>query len=774
MKNPRTTYGGEQKIASNILSPSLEAAERYISMGLVLVQIPYGSKAPQTKDWQNNGIDTLEQARTIFKGSHNIGLLHQHSETATLDIDDEPLAREAFEAMGLNLDDYLSVATPKIRGAKGIKPVFRMPEGLKLETKKLAFSYKEDGKRKAHTVFELRGAGGQDVLPPSLHPRGINYEWVDGYPESYSDFLELPSELLNLWQKWEHYTPIMQSANPYFKPIEQERKGTNTEMLEVIEKFNESIDIANLLESYGYQRKGKKFVAPGSNTGLAGVAILDSESKQVVYSHHGSDVLGDGKAHDAFDVVRLLECGGDFKQALDKAREHLGLPAFEATSQRVNSLNSSESGEEIRLEQTVNFPELDKAAYHGLAGEIVRAIEPHTEAHPIGLLLSFLAALGIALGNSLHWLVGGTQHPLRLFVVLVGLSGKGRKGTSWGAINGILKVGLGEDFIKQNVTTGLSSGEGLIFAVRDEITKQERDSKTKEYKTVVIDEGTKDKRLMVLESEFGRVLKAMNREGNTLSAVIRQAWDMGSDDVLKVMTKNVNQASSAHIGIIGHVTRDELLRYLEDTETANGFANRFLWAMVKRERVLPFGGSPDAEVISSLGTRLKAVLEWVNKQTDYGQQSAVLGWSGEAVEKWCVLYPKLSEGGSGLSGAVLSRAEAQVMRLAGLYAILDKTTKVEASHLEAAVAVWEYCETSVYGVFGRRTGDTIADTILEELQKSGQLTKSQISALFNRNFQSSRINTAVEILVREGKAKVVKDSSKPGRPLERLELVANG
>lgn len=306
-----------------------EAAELYLSQGFVLVGIPHGSKAPQEKDWQGKGISDLGEARAIFSTPHNLGLLHSLSGTCCLDIDDEGGAREVFEAIGLNLDSYLTAKTPKIRGAKGIKPVFKMPKGKTHETKKLAWHYTEDGKRKAHTVFELRGAGGQDVLPPSLHPSGIYYEWLGGYPNSNNDFLELPSELLNLWQKWEFYLPIMRSVNPYFKPTKQERKSTNTETLEIIEKFNASVDIADLLESYGYKRKGKKFVAPGSSTGLAGVVILESDGKKVVYSHHGSDPLGDGQSHDAFDVVRVLECDSDMKQALDKAREHLGMPAFE-------------------------------------------------------------------------------------------------------------------------------------------------------------------------------------------------------------------------------------------------------------------------------------------------------------------------------------------------------------------------------------------------------------------------------------------------------------
>lgn len=52
-------------------------------------------------DWQRYGVHSLEQARANFETPHNIGLLHEYSATATLDVDDEPLAREAFEAVGL-------------------------------------------------------------------------------------------------------------------------------------------------------------------------------------------------------------------------------------------------------------------------------------------------------------------------------------------------------------------------------------------------------------------------------------------------------------------------------------------------------------------------------------------------------------------------------------------------------------------------------------------------------------------------------------------------
>jgi hypothetical protein len=143
---------------------------------------------------------------------------------------------------------------------------------------------------------------------------------------------------------------------------------------------------------------------------------------------------------------------------------------------------------------------------------------------------------------------------------------------------------------QDRISYGISSGEGLIWAVRDPIeeTKPIRGKGrfTGEY---IANHGEDDKRLLVIEAEFANVLKVMAREGNTLSPVIRCAWDSGN---LKTMVKNSPaRATNAHISIVGHITRDELRRLLTQTESANGFANRFCWLAVKRSKCLPDGGA---------------------------------------------------------------------------------------------------------------------------------------------------------------------------------------
>jgi Protein of unknown function (DUF3987) len=210
-------------------------------------------------------------------------------------------------------------------------------------------------------------------------------------------------------------------------------------------------------------------------------------------------------------------------------------------------------------------------------------MEPHSEADPVALLGSLLCACGNAIGRGAHFRVGADVHHLKLFVAFVGRSSKARKGMSWGFVRGEMEQ-VDPTWAQDRVKSGLSSGEGLIHFVRDRVEGED-----KRGELVVHDEGVEDKRLLVVEPELAGLLKTMSREGNTVSPVLRQAWDGAP---LQTLTKNSPaKATNSHISVIGHITSDELLRDLRQTEAANGFANRFLWLLVKRSKVLPFGGS---------------------------------------------------------------------------------------------------------------------------------------------------------------------------------------
>src|SRR5262249_4732568 len=134
----------------------------------------------------------------------------------------------------------------------------------------------------------------------------------------------------------------------------------------------------------------------------------------------------------------------------------------------------NEVNEERSLDEGPAWPEpLAPEALHGLAGDIVRLIIPASEADPVALLMQFLVAFGSILGRTAYFLVEGTRHYANEFLVLVGETSKARKGTSWNRVFGILRAAEVE-WAKERVQTGLSSGEGLIHAVRDPVVTQEK------------------------------------------------------------------------------------------------------------------------------------------------------------------------------------------------------------------------------------------------------------------------------------------------------------
>src|SRR5829696_8938167 len=262
----------------------------------------------------------------------------------------------------------------------------------------------------------------------------------------------------------------------------------------------------------------------------------------------------------------------------------------------------AERNVDVRSASTPSWPELDDKALYGPAGEVVLAMFPHTEADKVALLASLLTACGNAMGRGAHMRIGADRHHLNLNVGLVGETSKGRKGMSWNFVRELVHA-ADPFWAEERIMGSLSSGEGLIYAVRDRRVSEDADGNP-----VLIDPGAEDKRLMIVEGEFAGPMKAMTREGNTLSVLIRQAWDGGK---LATLTKNSPlKDTDAHISIIGHITKIELLRQLSETDTQNGFANRFLWLLVRRSKKLPFGGGWTTTEASVLVKRIKGALEF--------------------------------------------------------------------------------------------------------------------------------------------------------------------
>jgi hypothetical protein len=305
----------------------------------------------------------------------------------------------------------------------------------------------------------------------------------------------------------------------------------------------------------------------------------------------------------------------------------------------------------------------------------------------------------------------------------------------------------------------------LIYRVRDPVYVDTGEGPQ------VKDPGAEDQRLMVEEPEFASVLVVARREGNTLGMVLRNAWD---NRPLETLTKNSPmRATDTHVSIVGHVTQSELLRHLTEEKLGAGIGNRFIFVAVKRSKVLPHGGAADV-FSEDLIQRLQEAVEFGKQRREIRLSEEVeenYGYS--AKELWEEIYPDLSGGKPGLFGAVVARAEAQARRVATVFAVLDLSSEVRVAHLLAALALWQYSEASAYRIFGDRTGDQLADDLIEALRDAGDagMTRAEIYDLFGRNQRRNRLGAVLRELENQGRVRKEKEKPEgPGRPTERWFL----
>jgi hypothetical protein len=311
-------------------------------------------------------------------------------------------------------------------------------------------------------------------------------------------------------------------------------------------------------------------------------------------------------------------------------------------------------------------PTLCETALYGVAGLAVRCLAPHTEADPAAILLQFLAAFGNMVGPTPHCMAGSTRHGLNLFVVLVGESSKTRKGSSWRQISALFNE-ADPRWVARCVTASRPTAYRILQAVRDQRPPT-------------------DRRLFLLTEEFASVLHLLGHNSGQLSPLLRSAWDGGN--LYAHNGTHLLCATDAHLSMVAHITPRELAQHLTRSEAHNDFANRCLWTNVRRSQSLPDGGSLPADRLSGVAHELHRALRWTQSQSE------ILVRRTDAGQLWHERHSFLSQGRPGVYGAATSRAEAQLLRLSTIYAALDRSAFIEAAHLQAALAVWEYCQAS--------------------------------------------------------------------------------
>jgi putative DNA primase/helicase len=288
--------------------------------------VPLWGKVPIGEAWNldENLIGTMQAARSRWsRNSHDgVGVCLEPSGLVSLDADDPDGARLVLEAEGISLDALIAT-TPTIIG-RAPRLEFKAPPDVKLGRKSVVWPPRVTGEKPV-TVLELRAGRVQDVLPPSIHPDTHQpYRWLT--PPRHG-FPLLPESLLGLWLNFDAFKHRARNLCPWAEPepepsVVAPRAPRPLTGRSVIAAFNDAHDAVAILEAHGYQRTGKRRWKSPNGHGVAGVVVLPSGK---VYCHHVSDELGNGRAHDAFDLFRVFDHGGDFRAAVKAAAQALDL-----------------------------------------------------------------------------------------------------------------------------------------------------------------------------------------------------------------------------------------------------------------------------------------------------------------------------------------------------------------------------------------------------------------------------------------------------------------
>jgi hypothetical protein len=680
----------------------IHAAKEYLLRGWQVVPVRPRSKKPTLSDWPNLQLKEEELAKHL-KGSKNIGLLLGETSGGLTDIDLD--VREAVAVA----DAFLPV-TGMVHGRESKPRSHRWyTSDSSLKTEKFV---DEDGT----CLVELRSTGSQTIVPPSVHPSGETLSWADGCSPAAIDgdllrrqvhAIAACSLIARHWPaEGSRHQAALALAGGLLRAGWSEDEVTRF----VVAAARVALDKELADRERGVRDTTRRFTSGEPTTGWPRLV----------------EIFGQGV------VTRLrefLEVSIDFEE-----------PQF------------------VRTVATTPWPgPLADEALYGLCGEVVRTFEPYSEADPVALLVHFIATFGAAVGEGPHVWAGDARHTLRIWPVVVGKTSKGRKGSSWTPNRRVFEL-ADPAIVGDRMANGLSTGEGLISHVRDPIEKYELVGRGagRHREWTMVDPGIEDKRLLVLEEEFASVLRVIQREGSTLSPVCRRAWDRGN---LQSLTKNSPvRATGAHIVIMGHVSRDELLRYLDRTEIASGFANRFIYVCSRRARVIPSGNSlPDS--------LLHELAECVGKALQIARGIGRMSRDAAAEKIWEGIYGPLSDDRPGLLGAVTNRAEAQVLRLSMMYAAIGGSAVIRPAHLLAAMAVWTYAEQSAAWIFGDSLGDPLADEILRALRTQGPLTRNEIYDRWGKHRGVERLGHALGLLLEHRKARFERRNT-PGRPVE--------
>ena len=416
----------------------------------------------------------------------------------------------------------------------------------------------------------------------------------------------------------------------------------------------------------------------------------------------------------------------------------------------------------VALRKTVSKPVLDETALYGPLGEFVKRTLPLSEAPAASLMFQALTMFGNMIGAKTHqdiapgFTVEKAHHRTALYSLIVGDSAQAAKGDSFSQVTNFLSP-LDPSWEK---FSGVQTGEGIIALLADDLLTGETTTINGETLYDKRKGGQVDRRALVFEPEFGRVIHTGKRLGSVTKDVIKDLWDGGTTQHITASTQK--RVTGVTFSYIAHITEHEMNDDIPKGDFMNGFLNRFMMIHAERTQVLP--AAPGLSRQKSL-----RILEPLVLAMEYAQDEAPeeFEFSNEAMELWIELIHKWADTRTDedIIDAMQARARPNVRRMAMIYAVSCLHDEIELEDLEAAVAMWQYHYDTCGYLFPNFLGDKDATTLFRALQKNPLgISITDISQkVFNGNRSTAQIKRAIEFLKDRGLAMEYKERRQGSR-----------
>ena len=704
------------------MNPNRDAAVQLTANGLRVFPCN-DDKTPRVKAWEQ--VEALSPFKLSTWDSTALPALPIGSHgMLVIDCDRKPNAPDGVEAFrslclqsGIDVSGTLIVETP----SGGLHFYFKTGEAY------------GNSRGALPPGIDVRGVGGYVIAPGATLPDGRTYRVVNG---SWDSIAPLPQALAGL---------LRAKASPTVEPMPAtQREATERERSYALRSLEDEAELIEGLKP-GDGRNAALNASAHSLGTMAGAGWIDP-NKAAHALLAAATANGHVAKHGQAQTIKTIESGMNAGMAKPRQPlEEVEGPEIDIPAMIRNSQKHSEPSQPV-IETRSKWPEpLNDDAYYGILGDFVRLESPVSEGDPNAMLIAAIAIIGSICGRGAYLVNEKNLHHPRLFMTIVGQSSNARKGTTTGRAMSFAK--MIDPSLEDRLHKGVSSGEGLIEAIRDaRLDIAVPTNMKKKSTTTTEDKGVADKRLLIVQGEFGQTLQIMARPGNTLGPTLRDAWD--GVQLSYRARNNWDVCREPHVTLVGNITKDELNALISDNDKANGFGNRFLWVCAKRSKSIPFTPPSNDAALQALAAKAAHMIEMA---THYGQ----VGWMPDAASLWASQYDWLTAERSGVVANMTSRAAPQTLRIALVFAILDGKNNIDVPHLKAALEVWRYCLESAECLFGGSTGNSNADGVLSLLTATPDgATRTMISKkVFKGNKTKDELQRILDSLIASKKAR---------------------